>query len=76
MSSDVTFAERTTDGNDAVDINRGEMAEAESDVVTEEEEYHLRALGLLSLHRAAKVKENHDRGGGRRWLCLGGEGWG
>ena len=51
-----------------MEINREEMAEAEAVTITEEEEYCLRALDFLSLHRAAKVRENDDRGGGQSFL--------
>ena len=66
MSYKVLFMERTADGDNAMDIDREEMAETEVASVAEEEEYHLRALELSSLYFAEKVRENGDRGGGGR----------
>ena len=60
ISSDVLFAERTADGNDAMEID----GEAEAATAAEEEEYRLRAMEFSSLHRAATVRDNVKRGGG------------
>ena len=71
MSSDVPFAERTEDGDDAMEIDGEDVAKTakatasaeEAAAMAEEEEYRLRALDFSSLHSAAKVRENDDRGG-------------
>ena len=68
MPSNVLFVEMTADGDKAMEIDGEEMAqeEAEAAVVAEEEGYCLRELELSSLHRALKVRENNNRGGGRK----------
>ena len=60
----VPFAERTANIDDEMEIDRKEMAEAEAGAAAEEVEYRLRALDFSSLHRAAKVRENTNIGGG------------
>ena len=44
MSSNITFADRTADGDGKMDIDGEEMAEKEAASVAEEEGYHLRSL--------------------------------
>ena len=74
MSCDVLFAERTEDNDNAMAIDREEMAEtaevmalaeAEKDAsVAEEEEYSLRGVDFSYPHMAARVTENDEIWGG------------
>ena len=66
MSSDFLSIDSTVDGDNAMEIDREEIAEAEAVAISEEEKYPLMAMEFSSLHRAGKVRENKDIGGGGR----------